>query len=325
MSRQWEVLLPPQIDPVGPTSIEKFAQCTGIDEYESTEAALEDIGRYDAVIVRVTELEAAVLEQADRLKVIAKHGTGLDNVDIDAASRREIIVCNTPGVNARSVAEHAIALLFGVHRNLHTADRHVRDGQWDRGAFAGHELKGDTLGLMGYGSIARQTAAMASALGQEIITYYPNHPADAVPDGVDRVKRFIELFERADAVSIHAPLTAETHHAISMPELEALGENGIIINTARGGIVDESALCEALEEGVIRGAGLDNFAQEPPGPDHPLYQRDDVLLTPHIGGVTNQALARMSTEAAANVRTVYEGGIPETTVNREATGRGVTQ
>jgi len=128
MSEQWEVLCPPGIDPVGPSSISDFATTTSMDAYDSTDAALDDIASYDAVIVRVADLDSEVIERADRLKVIAKHGTGLDNVDIEAASEREIVVCNTPGVNARSVAEHTIALLFGIERNLHTADRHVRSG-----------------------------------------------------------------------------------------------------------------------------------------------------------------------------------------------------
>ena len=317
MSDQWQILCPPEIDPAGPESISDFATTTGMDAYDSTDDALADIGSYDAVIVRVAELDREVIEQADHLKVIAKHGTGLDNVDIEAASEHGIVVCNTPGVNARSVAEHTIALLFGVERNLHTADRHVRSGGWDRGAYTGAELQGLTLGLMGYGSIARETAAIARGIGLDIITYDPHRDPNAVPDGVDRVTAFLELFERADAVSLHVPLTDETQGAVSTAQLEALGEHGVLINTARGGIVDETALVEALETDTIRGAGLDNLEHEPPREDHPLFDQDNVLLTPHIGGVTRDALERMSRGAADNIRTVYEGGMPESTVNRE--------
>jgi len=149
MSEPWQILCPPEMDPAGPASISDFATSTGINEYDSTEAALDDIDQYDGVIVRLAELDREVIERADRLKVIAKHGTGLDNVDIEAASEHGIVVCNTPGVNARSVAEHTIALLFGVERNLHTADRHVRSGGWERGAHTGAELQSLTLGLMG--------------------------------------------------------------------------------------------------------------------------------------------------------------------------------
>jgi D-3-phosphoglycerate dehydrogenase len=137
MTTKWDVLLPMEIDPSGPESMSEFARCTGMDEYGSYDAALEDIGRYDAVIVRVATLDADVIDRADRLRVIAKHGSGLDNVDIEAASERGIVVCNTPGANARSVGEHAVALLFAVRRNLRGADEHVRSGEWDRSSFTG--------------------------------------------------------------------------------------------------------------------------------------------------------------------------------------------
>ncbi len=316
MSSTWEVLLPREIDPSGPESIADFAACTGMDEYASYEAALADIDRYDAVIVRVASLDADVIDRADRLQVVAKHGTGLDNVDIEAASSSGVVVCNTPGANARSVAEHAVALLFAVRRNLRTADRHVRSGGWDRGAFTGHELAGDTIGLFGFGAIARETAALVDGLGQTALAYDPYVADDDVPSHVERVGELSELFARSDAVSLHAPLTPETRHAVSTEELATLGERGVLVNTSRGPIVDEEALVEALETGTVDGAGLDTFEAEPPGEDHPLYGRDDVLLTPHVGGVTDQALARMSRRAAANVRTVYEGELPASTVNR---------
>jgi D-3-phosphoglycerate dehydrogenase len=323
MASTWEVLLPKEIDPSGPESIADFANCTGMDEYESYDAALDDIGRYDALIVRVASLSAAVIERADKLKVIAKHGSGLDNVDIEAASKRDIVVCNTPGANAQSVAEHAIALMFGLRRHLHTADRHVRSGEWERAAFTGRELKNDTLGLYGFGNIASKTAALASGMGMRVIAYDPRKPDDYFPEGVHRAERFEGLFERSDAVSIHVPLTDHTHHSISTAELEALGDHGIVVNTARGAVIDEDALVDALDEGTVGGAALDTFESEPPGEDHPLYDRDDVLLSPHVGGVTVQALARMSRQAAANVRTVYDGAIPDSTRNRAAlTGEG---
>lgn len=315
MSSTWDVLIPNEIDPSGPDSITDFATCTGMDEYDSTEAALDDIDRYDAVVVRVAPLDRDVIDRADRLKVIAKHGAGLDNVDTEAASNRGIVVCNTPGANARSVAEHAVALLFAVRRNLRTADEHVRSGGWDRGAFAGHELTGDTIGLFGFGNIAKETADLADGMGQTVLVYDPYVTDDDVPAPLKRVGEFSELFSRSDAVSIHAPLTPETRGAVSTEELAALGERGILINTSRGEIVDEAALLEALETGTVEGAGLDTFAAEPPGEDHPLCDRDDVLLTPHVGGVTDKALARMSQRAAANVRTVYEGELPASTVN----------
>lgn len=321
MTTPWEILLPVQIDPAGPESLSDFATCTSMDSYEDYNDALDDIARYDAVIVRVAELDAEVIDRADKLQVIAKHGTGLDNVDIEAASDRDIVVCNTPGANAQSVAEHAIALLFGVRRKLHTADRHVRSGDWERSAFRGHELSGDTLGLLGFGDIAQKTASLAQGIGMTVLAYDPYVLADDLPEGIEKIETTEALFEQSDAVSIHAPLTEETHHSVSTAELEALGADNVLINTSRGAIVDETALIEALETDTIAGAGLDNFETEPPGEDHPLYALDNVLLTPHVGGVTTQALRRMSQQAAENVRTVYEGGIPESTVNDDDISR----
>ena len=321
MATEWEVLLPKEIDPSGPESITDFARCTGMDEYSSSDDVLDDIGRYDAVILRVATLAADVIDRADRLQVIAKHGAGLDNVDIEAASRHDVVVCNTPGANSRSVAEHAIALLFAVRRNLRTADRHVRDGGWERSVHTGRELTNDTLGLFGFGAIAREASDLAHGIGQNVLTYDPYVAEEDVPTRVERVSEFGDLFARSDAVSVHAPLTQETRHAISTDELAALGETGVLLNTARGAVVDEDALLEALEAGRLGGAGLDTFEDEPPGEDHPLYARDDVVLTPHVGGVTHEALGRMSQRAAANVRTVYEGGLPKSTVNREALDR----
>ncbi len=323
MSSSWNVLLPREIDPVGPNAIVDFADCTGMDEYESMDDALADIDRYDAVIVRVAKLDRDVIERADRLRVIAKHGAGLDNIDIDAASERNIVVCNTPGANARSTAEHAIALLFGIQRNIHTADRSIRNGDWDRSAFHGRELHETTLGLMGFGSIARKTATLAEGLGLDVIVYDPHRVH--LRDGVIRFSDLVELCSRADAVSLHVPLTDETRGAISTDELAALGPDGVLINTARGGVVDESALVSALESNTIGGAALDTFSSEPLDQSNPLCGLDNVLMTPHLGGATIEALERMSRVAAENVRTVFAGNLPDSTVNKNGLNREVPQ
>jgi D-3-phosphoglycerate dehydrogenase len=315
---QWTVLLPETIDPAGPESIRDIATFTHIDEYDDRAALLADVGRYDAVVVRVTELSADLLAAADSLQVVAKHGAGLDNVDVEAATERGIVVCNTPGANSRSVAEHALALALAVRRRVLPADAHVRDGGWERHRFASTELTDDTVGLFGFGDIARETAALLEGFGATVLAYDPYVGAEAMAPDVEKVGTTDALFERSDLVSVHAPLTEATRGAIGAAELAALGPGGSIVNTSRGGIVDEDALLEALESGAVAGAGLDVFAEEPPAPDDPLLGRDDVVVTPHVGGLTDEALERMSRGAAANVRTVYEGGIPESTVNAEA-------
>jgi len=315
MPSEWNVLLPETIDPAGPESIADIATFTSIGEYDDRDAFLADCGRFEAMVVRVTELSAAVFEAADALEVVAKHGAGLDNVDIPAATEHGVIVCNTPGVNARSVAEHALTLVLVTRNRVLAADRHLETGGWDRHRFTSRELAGDTLGLFGFGDIARELVDVASGLNLEWIAYDPFVDRSAAPDRVTMVGSVAQLFARSDLVSVHAPLTDDTYHAIGESELGALGPEGAIVNTARGGIVDETELRDALKAGELGAAGLDVFEREPPSADNPLLARDDVVTTPHIGGLTEEALERMSRGAAANVRTVYEGGLPESTVN----------
>ncbi|WP_251342879.1 hydroxyacid dehydrogenase [Haloplanus halophilus] len=314
---EWEVLLPATIDPSGPDAIADVATFTAMDDYPDRAALRADIDRFEAIIVRVSDLPADLLDAATNLQVVAKHGAGLDNVDVEAATRNGVVVANTPGANSRAVAEHAMTLLLAVRRNVLPADRAVRGGDWERHRFEGRELGGDTLGLLGFGDVARETAGLARGFDADVVTYDPFVPAESVPEGVEMVAAKADLFERADAVSVHTPLTPETRGAVSTAELDALGSDGVLVNTSRGGVVDEAALVDALESGVVAGAGIDVFATEPPADDHPLLDREDVVLTPHLGGLTRGAMERMSRRAAANVRTVRDGGIPESAVNAE--------
>lgn len=317
-AERWDVLLPPTIDPSGPDSIADIASFTGLDEYPDREALLADADRFDAIVVRVTELSADLIDAATDLKVISKHGAGVDNVDIEAASRNGVAVCNTPGVNARSVAEHAIGLVLAVRKSLLPADEEVRSGGWERHRFENRELAADALGLLGFGDIAREVAAIGRGFEMTCLTYDPFVAAEETPAHVEMVETKSELFERADAVSVHTPLTPETRDAVSSAELDALGPDGVVVNTSRGGVVDEAALVDALERDAIAGAGIDVFAAEPPDASHPLFDHRNAVLTPHVGGVTREALERMSRRAAANVRTVYEGDLPESTLNADA-------
>ena len=313
----WNVLLPREIHPSGPESIDDIATFTSVSEYDSVDALREDVDRYDAVIDRLIDLSAATIAQADNLKVIAKHGVGVDNIDIGAATERGIVVCNTPGANSRGVAEHAITLLATVRKQVLVADRDIRSGTWERHRYSTPELHGDTLGLLGFGDIGSKTGELARGFGMDVVVYDPYVDADALPDWARMVDDLPALFEASDAVSVHVPLTPQTRHLVSTEELEALGEGGIVVNTARGGIVDEAALAAALEDGVIAGSGLDVLESEPPADDHPLLALDSAVLTPHVGGLTEESLRAASTRAAANVRTVYEGGVPETTLNAD--------
>lgn len=317
MARQWQVLLPEKMDETGPESLGDIAEVTWLSEYEDRDALLADVDRYDAMIVRAASLQVTeeLLERAENLKVIAKHGVGVDNIDIPAASERSVVVCNTPGANAQAVAEHTLALVLAVRKNVRQADEDLRDGVWDREKYATPELRGATLGVFGCGDIGTNTTKFASAMGTDCLAYDPYLSEEDVPMHVDKVDNEAALFERSDVVCVHAPLTPETRGAISTAELDRLGPSGIVVNTSRGGIVDEDALVAALRDGDLAGAGVDVFEEEPPAADHPLLERDDVIVTPHIAGTTTTSARKKSVRAAENVRTVYEGEIPDSTLN----------
>lgn len=319
MSREtWEVLLPPTIDPVGPESISDIATFTQRNEYANRDALLGDADRFDAIITRTDEIPTELIDAAESLKVIAKHGAGVDNIDIEAATRRGVIVANTPGANTMSVAEHAVTLLLAVKRNVVQADSATRDTDWRRHDFCGRELSDRTLGLFGAGNAGRTLVQLLSGFGVSVVAYDPYVAPEALPSNVSLAESVDDLFEAADDVSVHAPLTEETRHAIGREELAALADDGVVVNTARGGIIDEDALAAAIDEDDIAGAGIDVYENEPPANDNPLFDLEQVVLTQHNAGVTVEALRNMSREAAANVRTVYEGRIPETALNTDA-------
>ncbi|WP_171908207.1 hydroxyacid dehydrogenase [Natrialba sp. SSL1] len=311
---QWHVLLPATIDPAGPERLESFATTTHIDEFDDREHLLANADQFDAVITRIERLDAEFIDRASNLKHISKHGVGYDNIDVDAASDNDVVVTNTPGVNSRAVAEHAITLMLAVRRRLLDADRRLRNGEWE-GHGTTDELRGDTIGLFGCGDIARIVADLATGLGMTCLTYDPYVDEETLPDSISAVDSLESLLDRADVLSIHTPLTPETRHAISHDELEYLSPSGILINTARAEVVDRDALAAALESDTIAGAGLDVFEAEPPTPEGPLFEHENVILTPHIGAQTTESLRDMSVESATNVKSVFEGELPATTIN----------
>lgn len=317
MDDQWNVLLPKEIEEAGPAQISDVATFTSISEIGARPSDLEEeIGKFDAVILRLAELDAKVLRRADNLKVIAKHGTGLDNVDVSAATEHGIVVCNNPGVNARAVAEFAITMMLALRSDIHRADAQLRDGVWNREPYLRHEIREDVLGLYGCGNIGAEVARLANGLGMRCLVYDPYKPETELPNVVEKVEK-ATLFERSDVVSVHAPLTDETHHSIAANELELLPRDATVVNTARGGIIDEDDLVHSLEGNYIGGAALDAFEEEPVPADHPIFECDNTIVTPHIGGGTVEARTKNAVESAKNVRAVYEGSIPDTAVNAE--------
>lgn len=283
------------------------------------EALLAEIADARVVLTRDARVDGPLMDAAPHLKVIGVHGAGVDNVDIAAATARGIPVVNTPGANARSVAEHALALAFHLAKALGPGERAARasDGTFKYRARM-IELDGAVFGLVGFGAIGRETGRLARALGMEVIvwTRRPDDPAVAGA-GFTHVTDLNVLLARADIISLHLPGGAQTRHLIGAPQLARMKDTAYLINTARGTIIDEAALVEALREGRIAGAGLDVFETEPMPPSSPLIGFDNVVLSPHVGGSTQASLRRTAIALAAQVNDVLAGRRPAHLVNSE--------
>ncbi len=320
---RWRVLMPEDVHESGAESLREFADLTWLDEYDTRRMAIEDIadGVFDAVVVRTLELDGEAIAGNDRLRIISKHGVGLDNIDVEAASDASVVVTRTPGANVQAVAEHALGMIFALRKQFLPATRDVREGEWARERYVGPELRGDALGIYGLGDIGARVANLAAGIGMDVVAYDPYvAPADAA-DTATMVDSIPALADAAAALTVHAPLTDETEGEIGADTLARLPPSGVVVNCARGGIVVEDALMEALVEGSILGAGLDVFVEEPPPSDHPLLSHDNVVATPHCAGSTTEAMRAMNEAAAANVRAVYEERVPETAVNCDAFDR----
>ncbi len=283
------------------------------------------IGPYDALVIRsATQVTAAVLEAAGDLKVVARAGIGLDNVDMDAATRRGVMVVNAPQSNIISAAEQAMALMLAQARNVPQAHAALKQGAWERSAWEGVELAGKTLGLVGLGRVGALVAQRAAGFGMRVIAFDPYVSAERAKEmGVDAMPSLEALLVQADFVSIHLPRTPETEGLIGAHELRLMKRGARLINTARGGIVDEDALAKAVEDGHLGGAALDVFAVEPTT-DSPLFGLDNVVVTPHLGASTKEAQDKAGTTVAEMVRLALKGEFVPYAVNVSA-GAEVTE
>ncbi len=280
---------------------------------------LSVIADFDGLITRSrTLVDEALLRAAPRLRVIGRGGVGVDNIDLDAASRRGIVVLNAPEANTTSAAELAVALMFAAARGVARSDRLMRAGAWDR-AFLGRELAGARLGIVGIGRIGSQVAQRAAALGMQVLAFDPYVTRERVEAlGARLFTSLGAMLERVDVLSVHTPLTAETHGMIGAAELALLPRGAIVVNAARGGIVVEDALLAALESGHVAAAGLDVFALEPLPREHPLLARDDVVLTAHLGANTVEAQARVGAEILERTALALLGDLSRGAVNAPA-------
>ena len=284
---------------------------TGLDE-----AALRQrIGDYDALIVRSkTRVTAPVIAAGSRLKVIGRAGIGVDNIDVEAATERGIVVFNTPDENATTTAELALGHLLSLSRHLPQADRSVRKGEWKPKNFVGAELAGKTIGVIGFGTIGRIVTRRFLAFRMRVLAYDPYvvpevvHETGAEPTDLDA------LLAQADFVTLHCPLNEATTNLINAQRLSQMKAGARLINCARGGLVDETALVEALRSGHVAGAAFDVYAKEPPGAS-PLFEFDNVVLTPHLGASTEEAQQAVSLKIAENVASFLETGAAQSAVN----------
>ena len=275
----------------------------------------QKVAPYHAILVRSgSQMNAEVIDAAKNLRVIGRAGVGVDNVDLKAATRRGVLVMNSPGGNSISTAELAVALMLGLSRNLAPADASMKTGAWDRKAFAGVELFGKRLGVIGLGRVGREVAARCRAFGMEVQAFDP-FVAPALAEKANVALRGLdELLATSDYLSLHTTLTPETKHLIGREALERVKKGVRIVNAARGELIDDEALLAALDSGKVAGAGLDVHAQEPPK-DWRLAKHPKVLALPHLGASTKEAQEKVGTDIAQQVRDYLKGGVIQSAVN----------
>ncbi len=273
----------------------------------SEDRLIDLLGGVDGAVVGVVPLTARVMQNSQQLKVISMHGVGVDHIDLEAAASLGIVVANCPGTNDQAVADLAIGLMIAIARQIPAVDRSLRSQNWGR--FSGSELWGKTLGLVGYGRIGRGVARRALGFDMQVLVHDPYILPDQLDLAQVKLTTFEEVIQSADFLSLHAALTAETRSMIGEVELAAMKPTAYLINTARGGLVDETALYAALQQKVIAGAALDVFVEEPPL-GSPLLELENIVLTAHIGAHTQEAIERMGIMAATNVIQTLQGAEP---------------
>ena len=306
-------------DPIDQAGLDILGQVAQVDQRVglSPEELKSIIGDYDALMIRSgTQVTADVIEAADRLRIIGRAGVGVDNVDVPAATQRGVLVVNSPEGNTIAAAEHALAMLLSVSRHVPQAHGSMRSGAWDRKKYVGNELYKKTLGVVGLGKIGSHVARVAKAMGMEVIAFDPFISAERAQQMQVRLTTLEALFQQADYITLHIPRTPDTENLVNAELLRTMKSTARIVNCARGGIVDEPAIAEAIESGVIAGAGLDVFASEPLAPDSPLRAVErGLVLTPHLGASTEEAQENVAVDVAEQIRDVLLGLPARSAVN----------
>ncbi len=310
-------------DPIAAEGAEILRSFAEVDERAGlgAEGLIAAIPEYDGLVVRSeTKVTAAAIDAGVKLRIIARAGVGVDNIDVEAATRRGIVVVNSPTGNIVAAAEHTVALLLALARRIPIANEALRQGRWERAKFVGAEVRGKTLGIIGLGKVGSEVARRTGegGLGMRLLAHDPYaNPDNALMLNAELVS-LDELLEQSDFVTLHTVLNSGTRGLISVDELARMKPTARIINCARGGVVDEEALLDALKEGRLAGAALDVFTKEPPYDDATLAEliaRPDVVVTPHLGASTEEAQVSVAVDVAEQMRDVFQGGAPRSAVN----------
>ncbi len=308
-------------DPIAQRGIDILSKHADVDVKTglSKEELISIVGGYDALAVRSeTKVTAEVLAAATNMKIIGRAGVGVDNIDVPEATRRGIVVVNSPGGNTIAAAELTMALLLAMARNIPAATCALKSGQWVRSKYVGVELYKKTLGIVGFGKIGREVARRALSFEMDVIAHDPFLSADAAQRAGVRVVDLDELITRSDFITLHLPKNAQTTKLISDEQFAKMKDGVRIINAARGGIVDEKALERALESGKVAGAAIDVYEQEPASPEHPLIKMEQTVTTPHLGASTKEAQVNVAIDVAEQIVDVLAGNPPRSAVNMPA-------
>jgi len=297
--------------------LNEFAEVTVNRGKLQAEALREVLREYDGVVLGTDKVTREVLNGDLRVRIIARHGVGVDNIDLQAATEKRIVVTYTPSANAESVAEYTVGLMLALSRRIVDAHMFMKSGEWARLEFIGFDLKGKTLGMIGLGSIGSRVAEISKAFGMRVLAYDPYvDKSKATSLGVD-LTSLDDLLLESDFVSIHASLTSETRGLIGERELKLMKPTAFLINTARGAIVDENALIKALKEKWIAGAAIDVYTEEPLPKNHPLRKTENTILTPHIASYTYEAVKKTDEMVLEALETFFKGGKPKWIANPE--------
>ncbi len=286
----------------------------------SEDNILQHVGEYDAAILSITPFTARIIDKADKMQIVARHGVGYDAVDVPALTKKGIPLAVVGTANSVTVAEHALFFILALAKRAILFDREVRKGNWDiRYSQIGYDIADKKVLVLGLGRIGRRLVPMLNAMGMKVFVYDPYVLQDTiVTSGATPVEDWRAALPDMDFVSVNCPKNEETNGMIGTAELASMKKTAFVVNTARGNIVDESALYHALKNGSIAGAGIDPFVVEPAGPNEPLFELDNIIVSPHSAGVTKESLFRMGAAAAQNILDQFDGRLnPENVINKE--------